>query len=267
MRAVLMLHSIDASGSAISLTPGELRGLVSGVLRSGHAIVSLRDLLEGRERDAIALTFDDGVASLAEIAAPLLSEQGVAATLFLTTGYVGRDNQWPSQPASAPCFPMLSWDGVESLHAAGWPIEAHTKTHADLRTLSPDALAEELDAPKQEIAQRLGRQPRAFAYPYGLLDARVVQAVGERYACAVTTRMAALPSDSPDSRSATGEHETTNSSHASSDPLRVPRLDAYYLRHPALQRLPGGFGGPPFRGLMALRGALRRWRGHPGEHA
>ena len=145
MRAVLMLHSVDSSGSPISLTPDELRRLVGGVLRSGHAIVSLRELLAGPTRDAIALTFDDGVASLAEVAAPLLSEQGVAATLFLTTGYVGRTNQWPSQPPSAPRLPMLDWDGVESLHAAGWQIEAHTKTHPDLRTISPDALAETTD--------------------------------------------------------------------------------------------------------------------------
>lgn len=261
MRAVLMLHSIDSSGSAISLTPDELRCLVAGVLRSGHAIVSLRELLETPTRDTIALTFDDGVASLADLAAPILSEHGVAATLFLTTGYVGRDNHWPSQPASAPRLPMLGWDGVESLHAAGWQIEAHSVTHPDLRTLSPDALAEELDSPKREIEQRLGRLPRSFAYPYGLLDERVVEAVGQRYECAVTTRMASLPAAPNDSRISTTESETE------SDMLRIPRLDAYYLRQAAVQKLPGGFGGTPFRALMALRGALRRLRGHPGEHA
>ncbi len=248
MRAVLMLHSIDPSGSAISLTVNELRGLVGGVLRSGHTIVSLRELLAEPTRNAIALTFDDGLASLAEVAAPLLSEQGASATLFLTTGYVGRDNHWPSQPASAPRLAMLDWDGVESLQTAGWDIEAHTHSHPDLRALSTDELAEELEGPQREIEQHLGRAPRAFAYPYGLLDTRVVDAVGARYPCAVTTRMAALHSDSS----------------SQNDSLRVPRLDAYYLRHPALQRR---FGGPAFLALIAFRAALRRWRGHPGELA
>jgi peptidoglycan/xylan/chitin deacetylase (PgdA/CDA1 family) len=248
MRAVLMLHSVDSSGSAISLAAPELRGLLDLIRSSGHSIVSLRELLETSAPDTVALTFDDGMASLAAEAAPMLSAEGVSATLFLTTGYVGRDNHWPSQPPSAPRLPMLDWGQVESLQAAGWAIEAHSLTHPDLRTLSDDELAEQLEAPRREIGQRLGRAPSAFAYPYGLLDQRVVDAVAQHYATALTTRMATLP--------------------AQVDPLRVPRLDSYYLRHPALQRLAGalgGFGGSPLGGWLAARGALRRWRAHPGE--
>ncbi len=257
MRAVLMLHSVDSSGSEISLAPAELLALVRGIRTSGHAIVPLGELLAQATRDAVALTFDDGLASLAEVAQPLLSEEGAAATLFLTTGYVGRDNHWPSQPRSAPRLPMLDWDGVEALHSAGWEIEAHTHSHPDLRELGSNELAEELEAPQRELERRLGRTPRAFAYPYGLLDARVVDAVATRYECAVTTRMAALADDPS----------------GNSDPLRIPRLDAYYLRHHTLQRLIrtssglSGFGGPAFRALIAFRAALRRWSGHPGECA
>ena len=188
-----MLHSIDPSGSAISLSPAEFRGLVRGVLESGHAIVSLGELLASPAPNTVALTFDDGLASLAEVALPLLREQGASATLFLTTGYVGRDNHWPSQPSSAPRLPMLDWDGVETLYTASWDIEAHSVSHPDLRELSPDQLAEELEAPQAEIEQRLGRMPRAFAYPYGLLNTRVVEAVGARYESAVTTRMGLEP--------------------------------------------------------------------------
>ena len=249
MRAVLMLHSVDSSGSAISLAAAELRGLLDLVRASGHRIGTLREVLESPARDTIALTFDDGMASLASEAAPLLSAEGATATLFLTTGYVGRDNHWPSQPTSAPRLPMLGWDQVEALHAAGWAIEAHSLSHPDLRTLSDDALAEQLEAPQREIARRLGRSPNAFAYPYGLLDQRVVDAVGQHYRDAFTTRMAVLPA-------------------AGLDPLRVPRVDSYYLRHPALQRLAGatgGFRGSPLAGWIAARAALRRWRAHPGE--
>ena len=257
MRAILMLHSVDPSGSAISLTEAELRGLLRAVRSAQHDIVPLATLLAEPTHNAgnaVALTFDDGMASLGEVAAPLLREEGATATLFLTTAFVGRDNHWPSQPASAPRLPMLDWGGVESLHDAGWQIESHTRTHPDLRTLSADELAEELESPQQEIERRLGRASRSFAYPYGFLDATVVDAVSARYDCAVTTRMAALASDPQ----------------AAIDPLMLPRLDTYYLRDERLQGSLasfGGFGGPAFRGWVALRGALRRWRGHPGEHA
>ncbi len=54
----------------------ELRGLVRGIRQSGHAIVSLADLLTEPTRDAVALTFDDGFASLARLAEPILTEYG-----------------------------------------------------------------------------------------------------------------------------------------------------------------------------------------------
>jgi peptidoglycan/xylan/chitin deacetylase (PgdA/CDA1 family) len=244
MRAVLMFHGVDDSGSTLSVSPPQLTGIVRAIGRSGHAIVPLSDLLaDPAGENRVALTFDDGLASVANGAAPLLRAEGVGATLFLTTGYVGGSNDWPTQPRSARSLPMMTWNDVEWLHGEGWEIEAHTRTHPDLRKLEDADVEREVEGPKCEIERRLGRAPEAFAYPYGYFDERVVDAVRRHYRYAVTVRMAPFAIDGV-------------------DPYRIPRLDAFYLRHPAVHER---FGSAGFRAFLGTRAFLRRLRRHPGQ--
>jgi peptidoglycan/xylan/chitin deacetylase (PgdA/CDA1 family) len=244
MRAVLMFHGVDSSGSVLSIDERDLARLVEAIQRSGHRVVPLRDLLTHAAGEAaVAITFDDGFVSVAERAAPVLRALGAPATLFLTTGRVGLDNAWPTQPADAPRFQCMSWQAVEALHAAGWAIEAHSVTHPDLRQVSDGALDEELERPLDDIERRLGTRPRILAYPYGYYDRRVAHRASKLYDFALTTEFRVLPSRL--------------------HPHAVPRLDGYYLRQPAIARR---FGSSPlFRGYLELRGLLRRARRHPGE--
>lgn len=243
MRAILTFHGVDDTRSVLSIHPRELVSLIHAIRASGHAILPLRDLLEpGRSvGKCVAFTFDDGASSVAETGAPILDDLGVHATVFLPTGAVGSNNAWKSRLACPPRFPLMGWHQVERLFAAGHAIEAHSVTHPDLRTLDDDQLDRELDAPIDEIGGRLGVRPSILAYPYGFHDDRVVDRVQGRYRHAVTTRFRALSGH---------DH-----------PLRLPRLDASYLRSPRIQR---SFGdGPLFRTFVGGHGLLRRLRGQP----
>jgi peptidoglycan/xylan/chitin deacetylase (PgdA/CDA1 family) len=220
----------------MSIAPRELRNLVQAILRSGHRIVSLSELLEQpAESGRVALTFDDGLRSIHEHALPALQEDAVPATLFLTTGHVGRDSHWSTLPANAPVFPMLDWSEVENLQAAGWDIQAHTETHPHLPALDDERLGEELEQAAETIERRVGRRPDILAYPYGSHDDRTVRAAGKHYRFAVTTQMAELGNSLP-------------------DPHRVPRLDAYYFREP---RVHARFGALRFRTYLRARAFLR----------
>src|SRR5260370_27504478 len=42
----------------------------------------------------VLISFDDGYASLAEFAYPVLADLGLTATTFLVTDFVGRTNTW-----------------------------------------------------------------------------------------------------------------------------------------------------------------------------
>jgi len=236
-----MLHGVDASGSVLSVHPEQLRSLVRGIRAAQHEIVPLSQLLVEDAPKRVALSFDDGFRSVYEAALPVLREEGVPATLFLTTGFVGRDNGWPGQPVRAPRQPMLDWSQVEALQRAGWAVQAHTRTHPDLRELPEAAILEEMEGANRAIEQHLGRRPELFAPPYGYLDPRVLRLARGLYQHVLTTRMAPL-----DGLSAQALREQG-----------VPRLDVFYLRSSWLH---ARFGGALFRGWLRLRAGLRQLR-------
>jgi peptidoglycan/xylan/chitin deacetylase (PgdA/CDA1 family) len=60
---------------------------------------------------------------------------------------------------------------------AGWEIDAHSLTHADLRTLSGAALRREVAGSRAEIRRRFGQPADFFCYPAGLYDPHVIAAV------------------------------------------------------------------------------------------
>ncbi|MBI1722738.1 MAG: polysaccharide deacetylase family protein [Gemmatimonadetes bacterium] len=239
MRAILTYHSIDSSGSVISVDAKRWRAhsrwLESGAVR----VLGLEELVRGDSMgDALALTFDDGFANFADEAWPPLRDRGLPVTVFVVSDHAGGTNAWAGKSAPGiPTLGLLDWDAIGRLAEEGVTIGAHTRTHPDLRTLDPSALADELEGAAERIAARTGRRPGAFAYPYGATDARVTAAAGHAYRVACTTEFRALRQ---------GE-----------DPSALPRLDAHYFRAPG--RLES-WGSGSFRRYLWLRGRARRVR-------
>ncbi len=240
MRAILTYHSIDPSGSPISVAPEEFRGHVRWLASGAVRVVPLAELLAVPEgQDAVALTFDDGFANFGAIAAPLLRDRALPATVFVVAGHVGGSNAWGGRPdARVPTLPLLDWEGLGRLREWGVTLGAHTRTHPHLTRLSAAGRADELHGALETIRERTGRAPDQFAYPYGDLDAGVVEAVRSLYRLAVTTELRAL--------------------RGSEDAVRLPRLDMFYWRAPG--RLEG-WGSAPFNRTLWLRAQARRVRG------
>lgn len=240
MRAIITFHSIDRGRSPLSYPATTLDRLLDGLRRAALPLVELGDLLAHPAAPGVALTFDDGMRSVVTEALPVLRHHGAPAHLFLTTGAVGGTNRWPSQPANAATFDMLSWSEVESLHHAGMRIEGHTVQHPDLRTLADAAVLDECEGADRVITERLGRAPQFFAYPYGYYDGRVRQLLAGRYRACLTAEFSMLRPDD----------EMTD----------LPRIDSHYLR-------PNWLLGDPFgaasRAYLGLRGVVRRLRGKP----
>src|SRR5262249_21418848 len=136
--SVLTYHSIDRSGSVLSVSPEEFQEHVEQVARSERPVLAPSRLAwplgeePGFSGDGFAFTFDDGYASVAEHAAPLLARHGFPYGVFLVTSRIGSTNQWPGQAAWVAPAPLLDWDAVGKLVASGAEIGAHTSGHADL---------------------------------------------------------------------------------------------------------------------------------------
>lgn len=240
MRAILAWHSVDPSGSPISVAPHEFRRQVDWLSSGRVRVVSVDQLLGlPDETPAVALTFDDAFANFATEAAPLLQDRGFPVTLFVVTGHVGRDNQWRGRgDAGIPLLPLLDWDDLGRLQEAGVTLGAHTQTHPRLTTLDGPALEAELAGVAPEMRRRLGATPHGLAYPYGDMDGRVARTAAAHYRWACTVELSFL---------AAGE-----------SPHGLPRLDARYFRDPA--RL-ASWGSPGFRAWLWCRRQGRRVQG------
>jgi peptidoglycan/xylan/chitin deacetylase (PgdA/CDA1 family) len=238
MRAILTYHSIDRSGSPISVHPdvfeSHVRWLASGRVRA----VSLDDLLASQtEDDAVAVTFDDGFTNFATEAVPRLAEHGVTATLFVVTDHVGRTNEWRGHgDPGVPTLPLLDWADLGHLAGLGISIGAHTRTHAALGRLTPGEIDDEVEGSAERLRSELGIVPRSFAYPYGSVSDVAVRVV-RRFAWACTTEFRALDA-----------HE---------DAALLPRLDMYYFG--AGWPLTS-WGTPTFRAYVGARRLLRHGR-------
>jgi peptidoglycan/xylan/chitin deacetylase (PgdA/CDA1 family) len=137
----------------------------------------------------VALTFDDGYASLSDTAAGILSAAGMTATVYLNAGLIKEDARRRSDPVAGhyPDETFLSWTDVGRLREHGWTVGSHGLEHLDLTALTPDRVVSELTLSKAIIEGRTGVPCEHFSYTWGRNDASLRSAVrdaGYRYAAA-----------------------------------------------------------------------------------
>jgi peptidoglycan/xylan/chitin deacetylase (PgdA/CDA1 family) len=239
VKAILTYHSVDASRSVISIDPLTFRRHVAWLASGRVRVVPLAELPAlPDDVDAVALTFDDGFRNFGEVAAPVLRDHGLTATVFVVSSAVGTTNAWRGTgDAGIPVLPLLDWHALGRLLEQGFDVGAHTRTHPRLTTLGPAAMEDEIAGSRADIAEWLGRVPATFAYPYGSFDDTTLACAARQFSIACTTELRVLGA---------AEH-----------PQRLPRLDAYYLRASGLLE---AWGTTRFSSWVRLRAGIRQVR-------
>ena len=120
------------------------------------------------------VTFDDGYASVASAALPVLQRLRVPATVFVVAGRIGGDNQWPGQSSSIGRAPLLDAGALRELTAAGVALGCHSLTHPRLTSLDDAAAATEISDAADRLEHLAQVAVRHFAYPYGVRGSREV---------------------------------------------------------------------------------------------
>ncbi|MGH6690379.1 MAG: polysaccharide deacetylase family protein, partial [Gammaproteobacteria bacterium] len=193
---ILCYHNLGPqSKGRLLLAASQFEQQMRYLKAEGYRVVSLSDFIDwmhGRRqlpKRSVVLTFDDGYRAFREFAYPILKELGFTATLFVYTDYVGAGRN------------ALGWEDLKSLAAEGFDVQAHSKTHGDLRRATGETDAQyaqrmqlELSEPLKLFQRHLGRPSERLAYPYGRTDDDVVAKAKEYgYIAAFTVRRQGSP--------------------------------------------------------------------------
>ena len=239
---ILTYHAVEPGPAPLCCPPALFRAQLDEIEASGAQVVTVSALAERLaepEATLVALTFDDGFASVLEHALPALAERGVPATVYCVAGRLGGRNDWPSAHPGGFESSLLSAHGVGELADAGLEIGSHGFLHAPLPISHGEELEREVVGSKDALEDLLGRPVPSFALPYGAPPTSAGRALLDRtYATVCTTRVALA-------------EEGT-------DPQALPRVDAHYLRRPGLLRraLDGSLG--PYLAARRLGSGVRR---------
>ena len=197
---VLMYHSVsDAPADStrpLSVSPGMFAAQLRYLRSQGFTGLTFGELCQRRRSGqalparTIVLTFDDGYADLIEEALPIMIEQGLPASVFVTTGWL-RDAR--HHAAGRPLDRMLSWGQLAELSSAGVEIAAHSHSHPQLDQISEPRMRVELAVSRRLLEDRLGQPVCSLAYPFGYSNKRVravAREVGYRQAASVANAVA-----------------------------------------------------------------------------
>jgi peptidoglycan/xylan/chitin deacetylase (PgdA/CDA1 family) len=190
---VLCYHAVSETWPAtLSVTPRQLREQIEWLLERGYIGATFSEAVATEPTDrTLVVTFDDAFRSVLDRAYPILTELGVAATVFVVTDFA-RDarplswhgiTQW--RGAYDEELQGLTWSELGHLAEAGWEVGSHTCSHPPLTQLPDTSLRRELRDSREACEQALERPCRSLAYPYGDFDARVCAAAADAgYTCA-----------------------------------------------------------------------------------
>jgi peptidoglycan/xylan/chitin deacetylase (PgdA/CDA1 family) len=172
---ILMYHHVAAdTPSSTSVTPERFEAHLRYLERNDFNVAPLRNVLEALDAGrplpdrTVAITFDDGYASVLDEAMPRLERRAWPFTVFVSTHYV--DEGYGG---------YLDWEGLRELARPGATVGNHTRTHAHLvRRLSGEREAAWSARVRVEIvyaARRIESELGAAAIdvladPYGEFD-------------------------------------------------------------------------------------------------
>jgi peptidoglycan/xylan/chitin deacetylase (PgdA/CDA1 family) len=204
---VLTYHSVDDSGSLISVTRDELRSHLSVLRDMGFRGLTAAQFVERKTSQGnaakkngpeVLLTFDDGYENFVLEAMPLLREFEFPATVFVVPTLMGQIAGWYKRDTAQIAKLMarvthsaaaaerhldemrplssarlMTWEQAAEIVAAGFDVASHSNEHRFLTSLSDEQLVSDLSESRQSIQNALRVPAELICYPYGDCDSRV----------------------------------------------------------------------------------------------
>ena len=204
---ILMYHGIhhllQSEPSSLAVNVKEFEKQMKHLRDNGYTSMLMRDLAlnisskSKLPKKPFVITFDDAPASIMEYAYPVLNRLGFKAAVFVVTSAIGLHNTW-DDGKPVPRTECMKLGEIQTLLDLGWEIGSHTNSHAELQTLMPDKLKEEVFGSKNELEKLFSTRIESFCYPYGGCNELVRQAVvnaGYTSACVISAKTGSVTED------------------------------------------------------------------------
>ncbi len=180
---VLCYHRFeDKPKDSLAIKPAEFEAQMQILKDNGITVIPMADFLAWRRGEksippkSAIISIDDGYITGYSVAWPILKKFGYPFTMFIYTDYVKGGPKSGGQ--------SVSWQQLAEMRDAGVDIQSHTVSHSSLSAKKGKNdeqytawLQSELAGSKEILEKNLGIQVKAIAYPYGLHNEAVREAV------------------------------------------------------------------------------------------
>lgn len=180
MASILLYHALadEVRDDRLQVRPATLARHLDWCVELGYRLVPLGEALRLPNEPVVAVTFDDGLASLVEVI-PILQDRGAEATAFVCPGMLGRENSWAG--AGRMRERLLDAEEVLSLREEGLALGCHGWNHRPFVLRSEPDVAEDLARCRAWFEANTGAGPEVFAWPFGRYDLTGWTLVGGAY--------------------------------------------------------------------------------------
>ena len=183
---VLLYHHVGpeqpGTHASLTVTPAKFERQVRWLARRGYKGICPADWMRWRQEGKglpdkpVLFTFDDGYADLAEFALPVLRRYGFGGAVYIVTGQVGGTNAWDEALGSGT-HRLMTAEQISHWAAQRIEFGAHSRSHADLTTLTQEKLEDEVLGSKADLLEILRKPVGSFAYPFGFHSEEVANCV------------------------------------------------------------------------------------------
>jgi peptidoglycan/xylan/chitin deacetylase (PgdA/CDA1 family) len=131
-----------------------------------------------REKQAVAVTFDDCFDCVARNALPLLLKKNIPVSVFVPTGSIGKKPTW-LQGSGHPDEQerIMNSAQIRSLYSAGIHFGSHTVTHRNWKMIDDHEVKIEVLESKKTLESIIGDEVTSISFPFGAFNKRQIEHV------------------------------------------------------------------------------------------
>lgn len=167
----------------LSVSPRQFYRQMDYLFHNGYRVISLDDFYRYKQNGkmsfakTVIITFDDGYLDNYNNALPILKRHGFTATVFLATGFIGKEYLGEK---------MLDWAKIREMGKNGVNFGSHSASHPFLTKVTREKAEKEIKDSKTTIEEVINKKITFFSYPAGDFNEAVqhiVQKCGYLGAC------------------------------------------------------------------------------------